>query len=74
MWLGHWPVVDVLMVLVVHVAVLVLDGFVTVLMVVALGQMQPKAEAHQQTGDHELWRHGFTEQDQCKHGSDEWRE
>jgi hypothetical protein len=37
-------------------------------------EMQPKAEAHQKTGDHELWRHGFMEQHQGDHGSDKWRE
>src|SRR6516165_3697857 len=71
MWLGHRPVMRMLVVLIVDVAVLVLDCFVAVLMVVALSQMQPKSEAHQQTGDLELWCQGFTEQDQCEHGSDE---
>jgi hypothetical protein len=51
MWLGHSPVMHVPMMLVMDVAMLVLDCFVLVLMVMAFGQMQPKPEPHQKTGN-----------------------
>ena len=38
-WLGRWPVMRVLMMLVVNVAVLVLDRFVAVPMLVTFGQV-----------------------------------
>ena len=50
--------VRVLMVLVVHVRMRVLDEFMDVLVLVALGEVQPDAERHEQAGRQQLPRHG----------------
>ncbi len=51
MGLGYLPLMLVLVVHVMHVAVLMLQRFVRMLMVMALGQMQPKSNPHQNTGE-----------------------
>ena len=48
--------VRVLVVLVVGVQVLVFQRFVTMLMLVTLGQVQPNAEAHEHCGENEAHR------------------
>jgi len=54
MRLGHRPVVDMAMMVVVDVAVLVLDRLVCMVMGMPFGQMQPDAERHQQACDDQL--------------------
>jgi len=55
---GH---VRMLMVSVMRMAVLVLEGFVHVLVLMRLGEMQIESDRHQKTRNNELQRHGFAE-------------
>ena len=55
--LGHRPVMQVLVMLVMHVAVLMLQSFMGVLVLMTFGKMQPKSNRHQDRGNHE--RHGY---------------
>ena len=48
--------VIVLMVLVMTMPMLVFHGFVQMLVLVPLGQMEPQPKAHQRPGDHKLCR------------------
>ncbi len=57
---------------VVHVQVLVEQGFVNVFVFVTLGQVQPQPHPHEQTGSHELHRQGLAKQ-HGHGGTDEWR-
>jgi hypothetical protein len=47
MWLRYWDIMMVLMMFVVNVAVLMLKDIVLMLMLVPLGEVQPKPAAHQ---------------------------
>jgi hypothetical protein len=53
---GHRSIVRVPMMFVVDVNVFVRHGLVEMLMIMTLGEMQPKTEAHQQPGDDQLRR------------------
>src|SRR4051812_14336643 len=73
MWLGYRPIVLVPMVLVMHMAVLVFHRLMSMFMLMAFGQMQPEAKAHQEPGDHELRRQRFMKQDKRDDRSNERR-
>jgi hypothetical protein len=66
--------VRVPVVLVVNVAVAVHQGVVDVLVLVALGEMQPGARGHQQTRQQEGRRDRLPEQDHGRRRADERRE
>ena len=55
-------IVSMLVVGVVAVAVLVLQRFMGVLVLMPLGEMQPEAERHKEARDHEVGRNGLAEQ------------
>ena len=55
-------VVLVSVVLVVHVPVVVRQGLVRVLVLVALGEVEPDPQRHEQAGDYERDRDGLAEE------------
>src|SRR5277367_5943359 len=74
MWLGHRPLMVVLMVRVMDMGVFVLHRLVRVFVFVALGHMEPKTHPHQQSGCNELRRHGFVQQHNSDQRADKGRE
>ena len=62
MRLRHGAIVLMLVMLIVDVAVLMLQWLVLVLVRMPLRQMQPKADAHQTTGNQQLRRHRFAKE------------
>ena len=73
-WLAGWIARQVLMlvVLIVHVGVGVRHRLMVVLMLVVLGQVQPDAYAHHETGRNELEGKGLAKEQNCGDGAHEW--
>ena len=57
MWFGNFTFMGVVVVSIMHMAVLVLQFCMDVLMFVAFGQMKPETNRHQDARDYELRRH-----------------
>src|ERR1700734_1255974 len=74
MRLAHRPLVGMLMMMVVDMAVLVLDRFVRVVVLMVFGQMQPEAERHQRAGDDQLNRDRLVQEDDRDDRAKERRE
>ena len=75
MRLAGWVVRQmlVLMMRIVHVSMCVLHRLVLVLMFVMLGQVQPDAHAHQETGRDELHGQRLAKEQDGRDGAQEWR-
>lgn len=57
MWFGDFAFMSMLVMLIVHVAVLMFQSEMGMLMLVAFGQMKPETNRHQGTRDDELRCH-----------------
>jgi hypothetical protein len=62
------------MMLVVHMGMFVLQQFVAVFMIVPLGEMQPQADGHDNTGGSELQPGALAEDHERDQGADERRQ
>lgn len=71
MGLSEWSVMDMLVMLVMHMRVLVLQHVVQVLVVVALGQMEPQANPHEGSCTNKLNRDRLAQNRHCKNRADE---
>ena len=63
MRLGHFPFVVMLVAHVMNMAVLMLEGFMMMLALMPLREMQPDPNGHQRAGDDKLDRQGFGQKD-----------
>ena len=63
-----------LVMFVVHVAVVMLENFMPVIVLMSLGQMQPKTAAHQQSSQRQLGRERLAKQQDRDNRSDERRQ
>ena len=72
MWLGHLSLMDMIVMGVMHMKMIMLKFLVDMLVLVAFGKMKPEADGHQHTGDHQLRRHRFPQQQDGKKRANEW--
>ena len=60
-WFDHFILVDVIVVNVMHVAMVVFQLTMDMLMFVAFSQMKPEANCHQHARSNELYRRGLSQ-------------
>lgn len=65
-------IMAVLVVLIMHMSMLVGHLFVAMLVLVALRQMKPDSNGHEKSGDNELDRHRFSQNEHGDQPAEEW--